>query len=171
MLETAYRSSRYDLAALGSAYQPPKQFSRGSWTLVAELPAQSDGHAIRVFECRMPARFFRIESLPARSFDGAPKPGFVLETGTMEGDLVAAMAKAIAEGMLALRLAMEPPYPGEHPRPPGRPTEERRVPYTLSLRASVMSRADAVIAAEGVSRSQWVEALILRALQARGKAT
>ena len=53
----------------------------------------------------MPARFFRIEALPARSHDGDPKPVFALETGTMKGDLVAAMAKAIADGTLALASA------------------------------------------------------------------
>jgi hypothetical protein len=50
----------------------------------------------------MPARFFRIEALPARSYEGQPKPGFALETGTVKVDLVDAMAKAIAEGMLAM---------------------------------------------------------------------
>lgn len=100
-MEHLYNGHRYELTALGAAYQPPKRFAHGDWTLVAEIPAQPDGHPVRVYECRMPARFFRVEALPAMSFDGASKPGWAIETGTVPGDLVAALALGVAGGTIA----------------------------------------------------------------------
>ena len=56
-------------------------------------------------------------------------------------------------------------------RGPGRPTDERRLPYNVSLRPSVVREVERVGRREKLSRSQAVERLILEALEARARAT
>lgn len=91
---------------LGERYKPPERFKHGEWTLVATIAAENeDGLAVEVYECRVPAEFYRIVALPS-----ADKSGFSLGTGSGAGvdELVARMALAIADGTLGLDDAEEP---------------------------------------------------------------
>lgn len=100
-MKTSYNGRRNALAhGLGAAYRPPLAFAHGDWTLVAALPALADGYDVRVYECRMPAVFYRVEALPTPNSSGEPRPGFAFETGTVDGGLVTGLAKAIAGGMI-----------------------------------------------------------------------
>jgi hypothetical protein len=93
--------------ALGDAYSPPPIFRHGEWELVATLPkesATSDGYETRVYECRMPARFFKVEAVADTDYQGVPRSGFALSTGSgdRQGELIAEMALAIQRGMLGI---------------------------------------------------------------------
>lgn len=94
---------------LGDQYRPPQTFRHGAWELVADLEAVGDGQGVKVFESRMPARFFKIEVAAGA---GATQRPFAFSTGSGNamGELIGEMAKAIAGGMLGV----EPPAaPGQ----------------------------------------------------------
>lgn len=87
----------------GVQFFTPDQFQHMEWALVAELPrnVDSDGYAVRIYESRAPARFFKVEALPHSDLMGY-KPGFTLSTGSGDeaGSLVVAIAIAANDGML-----------------------------------------------------------------------
>ena len=83
-------------------YKPPQRLPYGEMCLVSQLKNQGDGHDVNIYEARMPARFYKIEALPARKYTGELKPGFSLSTGSGVEDLVEHIAVAISEGMLGL---------------------------------------------------------------------
>jgi len=81
----------------GLPYTPPARFAHGIAALVCDLPAvgPDEGAAVKVFETRLPAKFFRLEVAPSPGH-----PGAVLATGSGEGELALRMAVAFASGML-----------------------------------------------------------------------
>jgi hypothetical protein len=83
----------------GLPYDPPARFEHGVKTIVADLPAvgPDEGVAVKVFETRLPAEFFRLELAPSPGH-----PGAVLATGSGEGELALRMAVAFSEGLLVL---------------------------------------------------------------------
>lgn len=92
------------LAALGAALNPPPRFDHGQWHVVAKLHAETDGHEVRVSECRMPARFYKVEALSRINHRGEFVPGFAFSTGSGDemGELAASIALAISNGMLGM---------------------------------------------------------------------
>lgn len=91
--------------AIMPGYSPRDPFTHGKEVLVAELPATPDGYVVRVFETRLPARFYRVEALPTPDSLGRPRPGFEIETGSGHemGILAGRIALEIANGMLEIR--------------------------------------------------------------------
>src|SRR5438105_10878099 len=88
-------------------HKPPKRFIHTGWQLVAELPKDpqdGDGQIARIYEERMPARFFKVEAVAGSNSVGEAKPGFALSTGSGDemGALCVRIAQAIALGMLGL---------------------------------------------------------------------
>jgi hypothetical protein len=104
------------LAALGDLYQPPAEFKHGQDTLVAKLPAETDGREVHIYELRMPARFYRIHVPASNDWAGKPQPAFTLGTGSGQDQLVVDIAKAIATGMLDME--MDSPSSGDAPARP-----------------------------------------------------
>lgn len=93
---------------LGREYQPPEKFRHGEWELVAEMkkdPEDGDGQSVRVFECRMPARFFKLEAAADANSCGEEQQPFVVTTGSGDemGHLIGELAKAITQGMLGIK--------------------------------------------------------------------
>lgn len=102
MLDSMYEPDERDRSAFGDAYKPPARFDYGAEVLVATYPAEGDGHTVKVYESRYPARFFRINADERTNWDGSVTPAFSLSTGSGQEELVAAIAKAIQAGMLSL---------------------------------------------------------------------
>lgn len=75
----------------------------GAWILVRSYPKTcEDGQPVNLYECRMPARFYRIAAMASADSVSAPMAGFTLETGSGCRELAESIAKAIAGGMLGL---------------------------------------------------------------------
>lgn len=93
---------KYSIQCLGEKYKPPTKFVHSKEVLVATIRGEGDGQTVRIYESRLPARFFRIEVLAGKNSVGEPKSGFSFTTGSGEemGELAGQMAKAIASGML-----------------------------------------------------------------------
>lgn len=104
MFESMYDPDDRDREIFGSLYSPPDRFRHGEWEKVAEIakPEDSDGNPVTIYECRLPARFFKLVAHPSENTIGKPQPGFSLSTGSGDemGELIVSMAKAIAGGML-----------------------------------------------------------------------
>ena len=96
------RACRPEIQGLPGYKKPKKFFQYGSWKLVADMEGEGDGQRVKVYECRMPARFYKIEALPTPNSVGEMSAGFTLSTGSSEAKLVADIANAIREGMLGL---------------------------------------------------------------------
>lgn len=91
---------------LFSGYSPPDQFPHAEWVLVGEIPKQpedGDGQAVRVFEKRWPATFFRIEAVAGTTSVGDPKEAYTISTGSGMGHLVASLVDAITSGMIGFK--------------------------------------------------------------------
>ncbi len=102
-----YVTNECDLAPLrklGAALKMPGKFEHGKEVLIARLPKKTDGHAVKVYETRCPASFYRVVAEPTTDYNGKPKPGFEIGTGSGDqmGELAAQIAIAISEGMLGL---------------------------------------------------------------------
>ena len=91
-IEHLYNSEKSDQKYLGKEYNPPKKFEHGKRTLIIELSGDGDGVPVKVYETRLPARFFEIE------FEG-----ITLSTGSGMEKLIGQMAKAIHDGMLGVK--------------------------------------------------------------------
>lgn len=87
-------------------HRPPAQFEHGVEHLVADIPKVegSDGHPCRIYETRMPARFFKLEVLDSENSVGQPMKGFCLSTGSGDdvGRLIVQIALAVRDGMIGL---------------------------------------------------------------------
>lgn len=85
-------------------YYPPNRFEHGEWHKVADIPKREggDGNPSRIYECRMPARFYKLEVLDSTNSVGEPTNGFTLSTGSGEamGALLVQIALAVRDGML-----------------------------------------------------------------------
>lgn len=81
--------------SLGKLYQPPARIE-SEWQLVATVSKDGDGHEVQVFECRLPAQFYKLEV-----------HGFEVSTGSGRemGELIGKLAIEIARGMIDIRKA------------------------------------------------------------------
>lgn len=75
---------------------------RNGWIEVASFAGEGDGQDVKVYESRMPARFYKLQAFDTPNSIGEINKGFTLSTGSGHeaGQLVFMMARAIAEGML-----------------------------------------------------------------------
>jgi hypothetical protein len=86
-------------------YVGPSQFNHGEWHTIAKIekdPEDGDGQSVEIQECRMPARFFRLNVLAGNDSMGDPKAGYEVTTGSgyKVGLLVVSLAKQISKGMI-----------------------------------------------------------------------
>lgn len=106
MLDFLYLPDDRDRELFGDAYSPPERFEHGNHYPVATYRKEEggDGQDAVICECRLPARFFRLEVLPDKDSLGNDRPGFALSTGSGDeaGRLMVAIAKAAAEGMVGM---------------------------------------------------------------------
>lgn len=105
LFPSLYSPDARDAALFGDHYAPPERFSHGGWHKVAEFPKTAeDGQPCEIYECRYPARFFKLVALESRNSIDEPKTGFALSTGSGDevGALMVALATQIAGGMVGL---------------------------------------------------------------------
>ncbi|NBT36090.1 MAG: hypothetical protein EBT03_11260 [Betaproteobacteria bacterium] len=103
MFDSLY-GTRDRILSLGKAYKPPKTFRHGEWEIIATLKKKhEDGLDVEVYECRLPARSFKVVVKDGTNSVGNPTKGFTLSTGSGEemGELCGLIAKAASEGMIA----------------------------------------------------------------------
>lgn len=101
-----YGTGPADRAIFGSDYRPPVSFDDHGWHTVVRLEkSDSDGQPVEIDESRMPARFYRLRALESIDSGGEVVPGFTLSTGSGHevGQLIYALGKAIAAGMIGFR--------------------------------------------------------------------
>lgn len=101
-----YKSSSDEkIKILGKDYKLPKEFIYGEWTLVASLPKIKDcpGFPVEIYECRMPARLFKIRALDYLDSMNGSRKGFILSTGSIDQELVGRMALEINNGYLSAK--------------------------------------------------------------------
>ena len=108
-LQPLYESGR-PIEGLGDAYKPPRKFEHGKEYLVAELkkdPPHGDGQDVQIFECRMPARFFKMVALPSPNSIGEPQTSFKVSTGSggEVAELLVQFANAVTTGMMSIDVA------------------------------------------------------------------
>jgi hypothetical protein len=102
MFDSLY-GTRDRILSLGKAYKPPKTFRHGEWEIIATLKKKNeDGLDAEVYECRLPARSFKVVVKDGTNSVGNATKGFTLSTGSGEemGELCGMIAKAASEGML-----------------------------------------------------------------------
>lgn len=106
LLDSCYRSRDDEIAAFGTRWIGPSRFEHGHDTLVARYdpPDDSDGQPVEIYCCALPARSYTLKALPGRNSCGEPVRPFELGTGTGTemAVLLAYMADAISNGMLAM---------------------------------------------------------------------
>jgi hypothetical protein len=103
MLSFLYESTERDrVEVLGDYYRPPKKFVHGEDTKVATIGKRDDGQTVEVYECRMPATFFKLKVLPDKDYKGHPLEGYEVSTGSGSemAELAGRLAVAISEGMI-----------------------------------------------------------------------
>jgi hypothetical protein len=92
------------IKSLGRHYRPRDGVGHDEWLLIADIPAEnSDGISCKVYETRMPARFFKLVVGEALDFMGRPKGGVVISSGSGNemGELIGQIAIATSQGMLS----------------------------------------------------------------------
>ena len=99
------RLTRNPLHEIDEFLRPPATFRHGKWEEVARLPKNpptGDGSECVIFECRLPARFYKLEILPGTTSVGERKAGWSITTGSGDemGELIVRIAKAVTEGMI-----------------------------------------------------------------------
>lgn len=105
-LENMYQTTEDDY--IDPAYNPPEFLNRESWRRdwveVASFKGEGDGQDVKVYENRMPARFYKLQAFDTPNSVGEMNKGFSMSTGSGReaGKLIFAMARAISEGMLGL---------------------------------------------------------------------
>lgn len=110
MFDSMYQKDDRDseiFLPIAEYFKPPDVFVHGKWHLIAEIPkieTDGDGQACRIYECRLPSRFFKLEVLQGPNSAGETNAGFCLTTGSGDemGELIAKIALAIAQGMIGL---------------------------------------------------------------------
>lgn len=105
MFDRLYEVKPEDRAPFGPYWKGPEWFTHGDWHIVAEYPKDpedGDGQVVRLHECRMPARFYKIEALPTPNSVGEVRPGFSISTGsgTEMLELAVRLAKKVSRGMI-----------------------------------------------------------------------
>ena len=97
-----YNGNRYEheMQGLGGEYNPPEQFEYGKDALVAKLKGEGDGQDVEIYECRLPATFFKIKVLSTPDSLGREQDGYEITTGSRMHKLTCEIAKAISEGMI-----------------------------------------------------------------------
>lgn len=96
---------REKILSLGKAYKPPKKFQHGKWEMIASLKKKhEDGLDVEVYECRLPARSFKVVVKDGTDSTGKASKGFSLSTGSGDdmGELCGMIAKAASEGMIGV---------------------------------------------------------------------
>ena len=90
------------IESLGEHYRPEEGFDHGAWTQIADIPAESDGLPCKVYETRMPARFFKLVVGTGLDFRGRPRGGVTISTGSGDemGEFIGKLAVLVAEGMI-----------------------------------------------------------------------
>jgi hypothetical protein len=98
-------------------YRPPSKFRHNEWELVADLPKikDDDGYPVRIYEMRMPARFYKVEMLDTVNSCGESKKGFAISTGSGDkcGRLAVEFALEAQRGMIGLDAGTEYVNSGE----------------------------------------------------------
>jgi hypothetical protein len=94
-----YETRAADRSAFGEEYTAPDVMEHGVWTEVFRTKCDENGDIIRIFEMRMPARFYRLEVSAA---DGSLKLALSTGSGTEQGAFLRTMADMLREGMLAV---------------------------------------------------------------------
>lgn len=107
-----YAPDARDRSIFGERYDPPGEFRHGEAHRVAAYPKDpedGDGQPVEVYETRLPARFYELRALPSTNSVGEPKPGWTLSTGSGDemGELVAALAVAVTQGMVGVACGQE----------------------------------------------------------------
>lgn len=101
-----YSGDRYKKILSGYSYDPPEQFEHSKDELVATIRADegSDGQDVEIYECRLPAVFWKMRVLPTPNSVGEMQEGFMMTTGSGVdmGVLIFEIAQEIADGMLGL---------------------------------------------------------------------
>jgi len=113
-LDSLYRPDDRDRRIFGADYVAPERFEYGEETLICKLAKKSgDGYPVKIYETRMPARFFKVVALPAKNSVGKSRKGFTITTGS--GDVMAefaySVAKLIVDGMIGVYSAEEKANP------------------------------------------------------------
>lgn len=103
IMDSLYETDESD-RNLDPDYNAPDKFPYGDWVKIAEFKGEGDGQDCKVYECRMPARFYKVEAFDTPNSVGKINKGFALSTGsgTEMGKLIFAIARAISEGMIGL---------------------------------------------------------------------
>jgi hypothetical protein len=113
LFPSLYNQDDRDRAIFGEHYTPEGEtFEHGVPMKVAEFPASSeDGQRCVIFETRCPARFFElyVDGSPERKFQYftvQARPAVIISTGSGDevGKLLVQVAKAIANGMMGVKL-------------------------------------------------------------------
>ena len=104
MMSELYLVRESEKAPFGDKWIGPEKFEKGQEYLIAKLKREkgSDGHTVEVYCIAFPARFYTIIALPTPPLAEEAKDGFRLSTGTIEPELVAKIAAAIADGILGM---------------------------------------------------------------------
>jgi hypothetical protein len=106
LMSPLYFPDRRDTDIFGDHYKPPKKFQYGKWHRIVTLRKEKrgDGGDAFIFECRMPARFFKVVVPDYENSVGEKKKGFTLQTGSGDemGKLAMQIAHAASKGMLGL---------------------------------------------------------------------
>jgi hypothetical protein len=102
------KRDRESFACLGLLLNPPNRFRHSKWELIAEIPKKplnGDGQPVKLYEMRLPARFFKLEAVNSATSTGKVKNGFTLTTGSGDemAKLVGEIALAVSEGMIGLQ--------------------------------------------------------------------
>ena len=96
---------------LGSNFCGPGSLPHGEATLIALFPKDSanNGHEVQLYCCAMPAEFFTIKVLNAKSVTGEERSGFSLVTGSGERNWAVTTSKMLNAGMLDLQTMFDNP--------------------------------------------------------------
>ena len=103
-----YHDTELGLVEFGSDYAPAVlPFPHGEWVKVARYPRaiHNAGQDVTVHECRLPARFFKLEIHEhAPSETGLPMNPYIVTTGSGMGEFTARLGKFIAAGRVGFKL-------------------------------------------------------------------
>lgn len=102
LLDFAYTVSAEEREHFGAAWSGPDKFPHQQSVQIASYLAIQGGHNVIVMCAAYPARFYKIMAQPHVNWDGRILPGFVMETGSGQGELAAKMALALSQGMLTM---------------------------------------------------------------------
>lgn len=105
MIDMFYQHRDSDrIESLGDHYQPQDRFDHSTWVLIASLDAEEDGAACRVYETRMPARFWKLVVDGRANYMGQRQRPVTAHSGSGKemGELMGQLAVAVSQGMVTL---------------------------------------------------------------------